>query len=159
MINQNQVNKIKEFVAEFFSKMTIEVSSIKVELSVSPEEPTKDVVSLEIELNEPQILIGQQGQTMFEIQRLFRTILNKKLQAIFYLDLDINGYKKKKIEYLKYLAKDVADQVSFSKTEKALLPMSAYERRIIHAELSQRADVATESSGEGTERHVLVRPK
>ena len=125
------------------------------------EQPTEypDVVNLDIKLEEPQILIGQGGQTLFEIQRLLRTILNKKLQKVFYLNLDINDYKKKKIEYLKDLAKNLADQVSLTKEEKVLMPMSPYERRIIHAELSKRTDVATDSQGEGFDRHVVIKPK
>jgi len=81
------------------------------------------------------------------------------MQKDFYLDLDINEYKKKKIEYLKSLAKDLADEVVFTKEEKVLFPMPAYERRIIHTELSQRADIITESRGEGYDRHVIIKPK
>lgn len=156
MIDKQDIEKIKETVEEFFAKMTMPVLSIIAEQSAEQE---KDVVSLDLKLEEPQILIGQGGQTLFEIQRLLRTILNKKLQKIFYFNLDINEYKKKKIEYLKDIAKDLADQVVSTKEEKVLLPMSAYERRIIHAELSQRTDVVTESQGEGFDRHVVIKPK
>ena len=44
---------------------------------------TADVVNLDIKLEEPQILIGQGGQTLFEIQRLLRMILNKKSRKFF----------------------------------------------------------------------------
>lgn len=167
-MEQNQINKIKETVSEFFEKMTVPVSSVQVGLSsarrshkgaegtVSEE---MDVIDLDIKLDEPQILIGQQGQTLFEIQRLLKMILNRKFQKVFYFNLDINGYKKQKVEYLKNLAKDLADQVALTKTEKKLSPMSSYERRIIHSELSQRVDVVTESQGEGQDRHIVIRPK
>jgi spoIIIJ-associated protein len=118
-----------------------------------------DVVSVDIKLDEPQILIGQGGQTLFEIQRILRTILNKKLKEVFYLNLDINDYKKKKVEYLKDLAREMADQVALTKEEKSLPAMSAYERRVVHAELSQKTDVTTESQGEGFDRHIVIRPK
>lgn len=168
MTDQIKTNNIKETVEEFFNKMTINISSIKVELSpttthhqeqINPSEIEREVVDINIELDEPQILIGQQGQTLFEIQRLLRTILNKRLQKIFYLNLDINGYKQKKIEYLKSIAKDLADKVSLTKSEEALSPMSAYERRVVHAELSQRTDIITESVGEGPDRHILIKPR
>jgi spoIIIJ-associated protein len=110
-------------------------------------------------LDEPQILIGQGGQTLFEIQRLLRMVLNKKLQNFFYLNLDINDYKKKKIEYLKDMAKDLADQTVSTKEEKILPAMSSYERRVVHAELSQRADVITESQGDGFDRHIVIKPR
>jgi spoIIIJ-associated protein len=168
MSEKDQINKIKEAVGEFFEKMTIPASSIEVSLSSvkkdvkdaeNPADENIDVIDLNIKLDEPQILIGQQGQTLLEIQRLLRTVLNKKLQKVFYLNLDINDYKKKKVEYLKDLAKDLANQVSLTKEEKALLPMSAYERRIIHAELAERTDVVTESKGDGFDRHIVIKPK
>jgi spoIIIJ-associated protein len=179
MLEKKDINKVKDTVEEFFEKMTIAASGIEVssssteknsqdvastgsQVKASIEERPEghlDVVDLNIKLDEPQILIGQQGQTLLEIQRLLRTILNKKLQKVFYLNLDINDYKKKKIEYLKDLAKDLADQVSLTKEEKVLLPMSSYERRIIHSELSQRTDVITESQGEGFDRHIVIKLK
>lgn len=155
-MEQNQINKIKEAVEEFFEKMTM--PALRVDVSLSVEEGA-ETVNIDIKLDEPQILIGQGGQTLFEIQRLLRTILNKRLQKVFYFNLDINDYKKKKIEYLKDLAKDLADQASLNKEEKVLPPMSSYERRVIHAELSQRADVATESQGDGFDRHIVIKPK
>ena len=162
MIEKKDTEKIKETTQDFFEKMTVEVSDIEIVVSSdkkNPEEENREVVDLNVKLDEPQILIGQQGQTLFEIQRLLKTILNKKLQKVFYLNLDINDYKNKKVEYLKDLAKSLADQVALKKEEKILPPMSAYERRIIHAELSQRADVVTESQGDSFNRCVVIRPK
>ncbi|OGZ78423.1 MAG: hypothetical protein A2358_02625 [Candidatus Staskawiczbacteria bacterium RIFOXYB1_FULL_37_44] len=156
MIEQKEIEKIKKLAQEFFEKMTMDVSITEVNLSVSE---NAEVVNLEVTAQEPQILIGQGGQTLFEIQRILRLILNKKLEKIFYFNLDINDYKKQKIEYLKNLAKDLADQVALNKEEKILPPMSSYERRVIHAELAQRTDVLTESSGEGFDRHIIIKPK
>lgn len=153
-MDKEDIKKIEKTAEEFFEKMTIEV--LRLEVSSSD---TVDVVDLNIKLQEPQILIGEKGQTLFEIQRLLKTILNKKLQKIFYLNLDINEYKKKKIEYLKDLAKDLANEVILNKEEKILFPMPAYERRIIHTELSQRKDIITESQGEGQDRHIVIKPK
>lgn len=155
MIEEGGIKKIEEFVKEFFAKMTIAVLRCNINQSFFEE---KDIIEAEIELAEPQILIGQGGQTLFEVQRLLKMVLNKKLQKIFLFNLDINGYKKKKTEYLKNFAKEQADEVVFTKKEKILQPMSSYERRIIHAELSQRNDVVTESQGEGFERHIVIKP-
>lgn len=168
MIEESEIKKIKDFVEEFFLKMTITTASIEAvafsnekDFLLSREEigDIKYTVKVDIQLGDPQILIGQGGQTLFEMQRLLRTILNKKLQKVFYLDLDINNYKKQKVEYLKDLARDLASQVALLKQEKRLPPMGAYERRAIHAELSQRTDITTESQGEGPDRHIVIKPK
>lgn len=165
MLDKNKIEKIKEEAENFFKKMTLPVIEIRVGVSndrqetSDNEEEKKEVVSLEIKIDDPQILIGQGGQTLFEIQRLLRMVLNKKLEEFFYLNLDINNYKGQKVEYLKNMVRRIADQVISEKEEKSLPPMSSYERRIIHSELSGRNDMVVESQGEGVERHIVIRPK
>ena len=95
---------------------------------------------------------------MAEIQHLLKAILRRKIGALFYIDLDINNYKKKKIAYLRELARSIADEVALTKKEKVLSPMPSYERRIIHLELAGRSDVTTESIDEEPKRKVVVRP-
>ena len=94
MLEKKDLNKIKEAAEEFFRKMTISVSKIETSLSFvkknikdvqNPSEEDRKIFNLDIKIDEPQTLIGQGGQTLFEIQRLLRTILNKKLQDFFYL--------------------------------------------------------------------------
>jgi spoIIIJ-associated protein len=166
MLDQKDVKKIEDEVQNFFTKMTIEVQKIEIKNSsidnkneLSGEDKINDVVFVEVKIDEPQILIGEKGQTLFEIQRLLKTVLNRKIQKLFYLNLDINDYKKKKEDFLRELARDLADEVAFKKEERVLSPMSAYERRAIHAELAGREDVITESRGEGYDRRVVIKPK
>jgi len=87
-----------------------------------------------------------------------KVILRKKIKDQFYIDLDINDYKKKKIEYLKEMARSLADEVALLKKEKFLPPMSSYERRIIHLEIAERKDVTSQSFGEEPERKVVIKP-
>lgn len=160
MFSQNEIEKIKKIIEEFFKKTTFEV-----EIEVLP--PQDLTLPINIKTEDPQILIGEQGQTLLEIQHLLKTILKRNLKNFsadklkeenFYIDLDINNYKKKKIEYLRELARSVADEVSLSKKEKELVPMPAYERRVIHLELASRNDVTTESIGQEPERRVVIKP-
>ena len=145
--------EIKKIVNEFFEKMGFEV---EIEIK-TPQDLT---IPIDLKAEEPQVLIGKNGETLLEIQRLLKVILKRKIapDKNFYVDLDINNYKKKKIEYLKEMARMSADEVSLSKKEKILAPMPAYERRIIHLEIAQRRDVATESIGQEPERYVVIRP-
>lgn len=150
MSNLKEVEKIVE---EFFEKMTFE-AEVKV-LS-----QTESALPIRIKIAEdPQILIGQGGETLAEIQRLLRIMLRKKYKEDFYLDVDINEYKEKKAEYLKEMAKEAADDVALTKREKELAPMSAYERRVIHMFLAEREDVVSESIGEEPERRIIVKPR
>lgn len=151
MLNPDDLEKIKNEVKEFFKKVTFEV-----EIEFLPQRDLTLPINLKLE--NPQILIGERGQTLLEIQYLLKAILKRKIKKDFYIDLDISGYKKKKIEYLKELARSAADEVTLTKKEKILSPMPAYERRIIHLELAGRQDVTTESIGREPERRVVIRP-
>jgi len=151
MLNQQDLEKIKKLTKEFFEKTTFEV-----EVDVLPERDQTIPINLKTE--EPQILIGEGGQTLLEIQHLLKAILKRQIPESFYIDLDINDYKKKKNEYLKEMARSAADEVALTKKEKILAPMPAYERRIIHLELAGRADVISESQGEEPERRVVIKP-
>jgi spoIIIJ-associated protein len=149
-LNQN-LNQIKEIVEEFFNKLTVDV---QIELSTS----VPNVLSVQIKADEPQFLIGQQGQMLFDIQRVLGAILKRKIGEQFYLDLDINDYKKKKTDYLQQTARALADDVSLSKKERYLPPMPPSERRVVHLELAGRTDVTTASIGEEPKRRVVIRP-
>lgn len=148
---KNNFKVIKKICQDFFEKMgfleNLEVGEIE-----------EKRLPIKIKVEEPRVLIGQNGKTLLEIQYLLKAILRKRIGNDFYLDLDINDYKKKKTEYLKELAQTVADHVALTKKIKELPPMSAYERRTVHLELSQREDVVTESQGQEEERRVIIKP-
>lgn len=151
MLKHNDLDKIKKEVDDFFKKMTIEIETESVQQK-------EETVSVDIRVRDPQVLIGEKGQTLLDIQHLLSAILRRKIEEKFFLDLDINDYKKKKIEYLKELARSTADEVALTKKEKMLPAMLAYERRIIHMELAGRGNVTTESVGEEPERKLIIRP-
>ncbi len=161
-MEENELIVIKQAMEELLAKMTLALLDMQITQSEGQDQvmgAKKEVVEINLVLEDPQMLIGQNGKTLFEFGRLARILLNKKLKKDFYVALDINDYKKKKIEYIKDLAKAAADQVARTGQPTTLPPMPAYERRLIHAELSLRQDVATESQGEGEERCVVIRPR
>lgn len=150
MFTRQESKEIKETIEEFFRKMTVPA-----EITVKPFK--EQTLPVNIEIENPQILIGERGQTLLETQRLLKLVLRRKTDKNFYLDLDINGYKEKKIEYLKQLARSSADEVVLNKKEKVLTPMPAYERRIVHLELADRDNITTESIGQEPERRIAIR--
>lgn len=72
--------------------------------------------------------------------------------------VDINNYRKEREKIIIELAKAAAQKAVVTKQEVRLPAMNAYERRLIHVELSIRPDVKTESVGEGGERGVIIKP-
>jgi len=160
MFNPNDLEKIRKETQKFFEKMNFDIGT-EIEIKQTKE----NAVSLNLTTQEPQILIGKDGQTLMDIQHLLKRILGKILykedndtEEHIFIDFDINNYKERKIEYLKELANELANEVVLTKKEKILNPMSSYERRIIHLELSERKDVETKSIGEEPMRKVAITP-
>jgi spoIIIJ-associated protein len=153
MIAKEDITIIQKEVKTLFEKLGVE-GDLRVE---QKEEDRTIVVSLQVE--DPKLLIGEKGQTLFEIQHLLKLIIRKKLPSLIgqYISLDINEYKKNKEEYLQDLAKTAADEVAILKKPKELAPMPASERRIIHSVLSERSDVTSESIGEDPDRRIVIK--
>ena len=72
--------------------------------------------------------------------------------------IDINDFQKKHIEEIKDMARMHAQRVRYFKKEIEMPTMNAYERRLVHTVLQEYPDIKTESSGEGFERRVVVKP-
>jgi spoIIIJ-associated protein len=118
-----------------------------------------DMAKIQVMCEDFRVLIGEGGQTLSDLQYLLNMLFRRTTEEKIFLDLDIAGYKEKKIEYLKDMAREAADQVAITKKEKILDPMRAYERRIVHMELSSREDVETESVGENQDRRIVIKAK
>lgn len=75
-----------------------------------------------------------------------------------YIFVDVNNYRKERERLIVEIAKAAARKALLSKGEVSLPAMNAFERRLVHVELSTRPDVKTESVGAGPTRYVIVKP-
>lgn len=150
MINQEELKIIEETVIEFFNK-----GGFNIESEIKAEE---DLLTVNVKTSEANNLIGKQGLVLADIQLILRKIIKRKIDEDFYINIDIDNYKKNKENYLKDLAWNIADEVLKTGREREIPLVSSFDRRIIHIELEQRNDVFTESVGEGEERKIVVKP-
>jgi len=105
------------------------------------------------------ILIGRGGQTLSCLQYIVRLIVAHQTESWLPIIIDVEGYKQRRYETLQALARRIAEQVTAKGVPFTLKPMSAYERRIIHLTLADHPDVATQSTGEGEVRRVVILPR
>jgi spoIIIJ-associated protein len=142
---------VKQVLRELLDHMGI---NAEIETEVSEE-------TLVFNLRTPDsgILIGQHGTSLGALQYLARALVHKKMPEAVHFVLDVEGYKKSREEFLRELARQAAARVRETKEALLLKPMAAYERRVVHAEISKLPDIATESTGEEPERRVLIKLK
>lgn|SRR3989344_7047724 len=155
MLQKEQLQTIEKEIRDLLERLEMR-AEVKAEQGEDSQEPT---VQVAIVVEEPKMLIGEKGQTLFELQHVVKLMLRKKIAEPFYLSLDVNEYKKNKEEYLRDVAKTAADEAVLLKKPKELPPMPASERRVIHVALAKRTDVTSESVGDGPDRKVVINPK
>jgi spoIIIJ-associated protein len=108
-------------------------------------------------VNDAPFLQGHRTvEFMNDLDAVLRFICKK--QDLPFVFIDVNGYRKEREEIIMKLAKAAARKALAEKTEVSLPPMNAYERMIVHTELSLHPELKTESFGSGSGRHVVIKP-
>ena len=105
-------------------------------------------------------LIGHHGDTLDALQYLANLASARKNirgeRDKSRVTLDIEGYRKKREETLRALARRMAAKALRNKRSVMLEPMSAYERRIIHSEIQGIEGVSTNSIGSDNNRKIVI---
>ena len=141
------MEKAKEKIREIFDRVgfdDLKVETIEGENRIS------------ISIKDKSIAPGRVPELVESLTHLARQVARKEDgdQVI----VDVNDYRKDRESLIVKLARVAARKAVATKERVPLPSMNAYERRIVHTELSMRPDVETESDGENRERHVVVKP-
>jgi spoIIIJ-associated protein len=106
------------------------------------------------------ILIGHHGDTLDSLQYLANLAANKKIDGkkgdYVKISVDVEGYRAKREEVLRGLARKMAGRVLKYKKSVMLEPMNPYERRIIHSEIQNIEGVSTNSIGSENNRKIVI---
>ena len=106
------------------------------------------------------ILIGHHGETLDSLQYLANLAANKRVngkkEEYVKISVDVEGYRAKREETLRALARKIAAKVLKYKKSVMLEPMNPYERRIIHSEIQNIEGVSTNSIGSENNRKIVV---
>lgn len=105
-------------------------------------------------------LIGRGGRTLAALEYLTNAVVNKDETAPHVrVSVDVGGYKERRDERLCAVAFKAAARARKTGFAVELEAMSAAERRVIHMALADDPAVESESSGEGRNRRVVVKPR
>jgi len=118
-----------------------------------------ETIQLDIRGEDLGILIGRRGETLSSLQYLVNLIVSRRVKADVGVVVDVEGYRQRRYESLRLLARRLAEQVKSTGRPVILEPMPANERRIIHQELKDSPHVTTQSVGEGDERKISIMSK
>lgn len=101
-------------------------------------------------------LIGRKGELLDALQYLSSLVCNKIDREYFRISTDSDGFRERRKKQLEELAVKIAGNVKKNGRTSALEPMNPYERRIIHAAVSEIEGVTSHSTGEEPYRKVII---
>ena len=141
-----------------FVKTVISDIGLSAEASLySCEDGTRRII---ISGDDASTLIGHHGDTLDALQYLANLASARKNingeRDKSRVTIDIEGYRAKREETLRALARRMAAKAIRNRRSVMLEPMSAYERRIIHSEIQGIEGVSTNSIGSDNNRKIVI---
>jgi spoIIIJ-associated protein len=153
MLNEQELLKIQELVEGFLKLMNFKM---KAELDLHDEDLEIDLIG-----NDRAYLITDEGETILSLQYMLAKLIRHSVPAASGLEilLDTDGYMYRHEERLRRLAWRTVEQVRNERRRIKLPPLSPYDRRIVHMEIAQNADLDSVSEGEGFFKKIVVQRK
>ena len=147
-----------EIRALAFVKQLLADMNIEAEVTLSDGEDGAKKISVCGE--DAAILIGHHGDTLDSLQYLANLAANNRVdgkkEPYVKINVDVEGYRAKREETLRALARRMAAKVQKYKKSVMLEPMNPYERRIIHSEIQNIEGVSTNSIGSENNRKIVI---
>ena len=148
--NIDNYYKAKELLEEILKAMHFENTSVIGNLD-------GQLIKLEakVDENDTGIAIGKSGSTLDAIEFIIRKAIDSRANSLR-VNVDINGYKKRRDEKIVRLARETAEKVAKTQKSWNLRYMNSYERRLAHEEISKHKNVTSHSEGREPQRYVVV---
>jgi spoIIIJ-associated protein len=143
--------EVEELVEKFFRLLEIEGT-----FSLEEQDEILDIM---METQDTGIVIGYHGEVLESLQLVLSLAIAKKIGRFVRVSIEVDGYKKNRTEYLHNLAMQVKEKAISENKEQVLSSLKSWERRIIHLFLQNDEQVTSESSGEGKERVLIIKPR
>lgn len=128
--------------------------------AVQTERVEEDTIEVRLDGGDLGLLIGPKGQTLQTVQELARTVVQRRGGGTHEgrIRIDVAGYRQRRREALARFTEQVAEAVLATGTQKALEPMNAADRKVVHDTANGIDGVRTVSQGEEPRRRVVLLP-
>ncbi len=145
----------EQVTSEMLGHMKV-AAKVSAHYAASPDSEGDLPMLVDIHGDDLSVLIGRRAETLNALQYLLALVISKEATHWVQVIVDVEGYRARRERQLRQLARRMADQVLRSGKRQVLEPMSAAERRIVHLELRDHAEVKTESVGDEPNRKVSI---
>jgi len=146
-----------EVAADFLEKL-LDIADLDgdIEVDIDGDRAAVAIVDSE-EGRVPRRLVGPEGRVLDALQELTRLAVQTATGERSRLMLDVAGHRAARRAALVDLAKKAIAEVRSSGVAKALANMTAFERKVVHDEVTA-AGLVSESEGVEPHRHIVISP-
>jgi len=145
----------EQITSEMLGHMKV-AAKVSAHYAAAPDPDGDLPMLIDIHGDDLSVLIGRRAETLNALQYLLSLVISKEATHWVQVIVDVEGYRARRERQLRQLARRMADQAIRTGKRQMLEPMSAAERRIIHLELREHAEVKTESIGDEPNRKVSI---
>jgi spoIIIJ-associated protein len=156
---ENARSIAQAIVFELLDKMGIQRATGDAIIQEETDSRDRPGILVEISGEDLSILIGRRAETLNALQYITRLIVGKEIGHGVNLTVDVEGYRARREQSLRQLARRMAGQAVKTGRRQSLEPMPPNERRIVHLELRDNDEVSTSSVGEEPRRKVTIIPE
>jgi len=153
---QEKQNSQIEKEARSLATELLEIIGVKADVET---EASEELIKIDIQGDDLGLLIGYRGENIESLQLLLGLILNKRLGLTQWRPVlvDVGGWRKQKEESLKELVETELEKMNTGLPSVDLPPMPPAQRRVVHVAVSEKEGYTSESVGEGSERHIVIK--
>lgn len=142
-----------EIAADYLEEL-LDIADLDGDLDMDVEGDRAVVSIVGAELSQ---LVGRDGEVLEALQELTRLAVYRETGERSRLMLDISGHRAQRRRELEAVAASAIAEVRESGERVSLEPMSAFERKVVHDEVSA-AGLVSESEGVEPRRFVVILP-
>jgi spoIIIJ-associated protein len=143
--------KTEKTIKKFFDSLGIDASFTVLE--------DEETIGVTLETEDTGIIIGYHGETLEALQLVLSLLVAKERGEFKRVSLEVGDYKKNRSEWLERLAVDAKERAISENKEVYLSDLKSWERRVVHLLLQDDKEVVSESTGEGKDRVLVIKPK
>lgn len=118
-----------------------------------------DVLDLALETQDSGIVIGYHGEILEALQLILSLSISQKLGSFIRVSVEVGEYRKQRTKFIENLALSAKEKVLQDHEEVPLPDLKSWERRIVHLLLQDDKEVMSESTGEGRDRRLIIKPR
>ncbi len=145
--------ELKELLEDLALRSFLSVSSVDITTEES------GILKFMIKSDEPNIIIGKHGETLFAFQQVFRLLAERKFEGeLPHMIVDVDGYRDHQVEQATVMAENAVSKMRrYGDTTYELPPMPSYKRRAVHFYIVENFDdIETSSTGVGQDRRIVL---